>query len=244
MTEIRYRWFWVVTIANIAVTILLLLVVCASLLALSAMASLDDARPIASIVGIGSLLSMSGIFVTSRVSRPLVRRFGYVFHVAALALSALVVGYPAVLILESNTESYVIPEGYQGDVFVVHLGSGEASRKIASKVSYLIPDSGVLVVKDAVNKGLTRSEYYVQGRDGRPHKISEVWDSTIPPTLENLANDRDVGIFFPRSGTLGGTSGCSAGFDQFYIGTKAYLLKSYKETDIVGYLRDHKFGCF
>jgi hypothetical protein len=115
---------------------------------------------------------------------------------------------------------------------------------VASKVSYLIPDSGVLVVKDPVNEGLTQSEYYVQGHDGRSHKISEVWDSTIPETSENLANDRDVVIFFPRSGTLGGASECTAGFDEFYIGTKAYLLKAYKERDIVGYLHNHTFGCF
>ncbi len=37
--------------------------------------------------------------------------------------------------------------------------------------------------------------------------------------------------FFPRSGTIGDSTGCTVKYEEFYVGTKAYLLSGYAKKD-------------
>src|ERR1700682_365517 len=65
-----------------------------------------------------------------------------------------------------------------------------------------------------------------------------LWNTTVQRTPENLANDKDIGIFFPRSGTIADSSGCTLKYEEFYVGTKAYLLSGYAEKDTNQFLRN------
>ena len=59
--------------------------------------------------------------------------------------------------------------------------------------------------------------------------IGNLWSTTVQRTPENLANDKDTGIYFPRSGTFTDSTGCTVKYEEFYVGTKAYLLSDYAE---------------
>jgi hypothetical protein len=75
--------------------------------------------------------------------------------------------------------------------------------------------------------GLTRDGYYLERRDGLQNRIANLWSTTVERTPENLANDRDIGVFFPHSGTIADPTGCTLKYEAFYIGTKAYLLSGH-----------------
>ena len=77
--------------------------------------------------------------------------------------------------------------------------------------------------------GWTRDEHYFQTRIGTQHRIGNLWSTTVQRTPENLANDKDIGIFVPRYGTISDSIGCTLKYDEFYVGTKAYLLSGYAE---------------
>jgi len=53
----------------------------------------------------------------------------------------------------------------------------------------------------------TRTEYDYQMETWSPERIRNFWPTTIHPTAENLANDRDIGVFFPRTGTFTAPNG-------------------------------------
>jgi hypothetical protein len=90
---------------------------------------------------------------------------------------------------------------------------------------------------------LTRTEYYYELRDGTLQRIQYEWYSTIERTSENLANDRDIGVFFPRSGHFYDPAGCSIEYDEIYLGTKAGILSNPKELDLSSYLHSHPAAC-
>ena len=110
-------------------------------------------------------------------------------------------------------------------------------------MTYLIPLDGILCVRGPISRGWTRTDYYYARKDASLVPIRNFWPTTIHPTPENLANDRDIGVYFPRSGTTWPTEGCPVEYEQFYVGTKAYLLSRYREIPIYRYLRDHPVGC-
>jgi hypothetical protein len=89
----------------------------------------------------------------------------------------------------------------------------------------------------------TRTEYDYQMETGKLERIRNFWRSTIHPTAKNLANDRDIGVFFPRTGKFTDPKGCSLEYQLFYVGTRAHLLTKYKQLDISAYLQDHPVGC-
>ncbi len=78
---------------------------------------------------------------------------------------------------------------------------------------------------------------------GNLERIRNFWPTTIHPTAENLANDRDIGVFFPRTGTFTDPKGCSVEYQLFYVGTKAHLLRRNKQLDISAHLQGHPVGC-
>ena len=45
-------------------------------------------------------------------------------------------------------------------------------------------------------------------------------------------------MFFPRSGKFISSTGCSVEYQLFYVGTKAHLLREYKQLDLSAYLKD------
>ena len=199
--------------------------------------------PLFALLTAGIILSVVGLRSSAGAEPRVTRRVGFLVNGAALKVDVVVALGIATVLIRSTREQIIIPDGYQGDVYIIHgAADGEASRTRGG-ITYRIPRDGILRVKEPLSRNWTITEYYYRRKDGTLQPITNFWPSTIHPTPKNLANDRDFGVYFPRSGTFTPSGGCAVAFEQFYVGTKAYLLSHYRENSIFRYLRDHPVRC-
>lgn len=242
MTEAKK--FWIITFANLVVAVFLALILYATMLALAAIAPEISVWPLFTATSIGLVLSIVALWLTRRLTTRWWRISGYVLHGCIFAINLAIVLGMAALYFGSVTEKFVIPEGYIGDVYVIFNSPGGAPEVSTPwQVTYVIPADGILRTRGSTPPDFTRSEYFYRRKDGTSEKIRNFWPTTIPETPENLSNDSDIGIFFPRTGTLTYSNVCSVQFEQFYVGTKAFLLTNYKEKDLSEYFQEHPDAC-
>lgn len=247
--ETLASWFWVATTINVVATISLVLLLYSALVMLALFTSPVTMVPFYLLPAIVLFLSIMGLLLTRRYRRCIGKWAGYAVHSCGFLLSFLVLAYLAFLQsgVGSGKETYLIPDGYEGQVSVIYQpATGDTHSKAPSTAVYRIPPDGVLVVlspRVSGWSGWTVTRYYYVARDGARREIMERWLSTIDETPENLSNTRDIGIFFPTAGSFGDSNGCQFQIDQFYVGTKAYLLHRYKPIDLNSYMRGHNLGC-
>jgi hypothetical protein len=242
--EARSKRLWVVTLANVAVAFLLFLGLYGIMLALAVLAPEISGWPLFILLPLGLALSVLGLRFTKDVASRTWRGIAYLVNGCALAFDLIIIFGFAALFVSSTKERFLIPDGYKGDVYVVYgAPDGESLNKTRWAVPYRIPKYGVLRAQGPMARTWTRTEYDYQMETGNLKRIRNFWPSTIHPTPENLANDRDIGVFFPRTGTSIDPKGCSVEYQLFYVGTKTHLLTRYKQLDISAYLQDHPVGC-
>jgi hypothetical protein len=235
--------FWIVTVANLVLAGLLALVLYAMMLALAVIAPEISSWPLFVVVLAGLVLSVVALKFTRRVASRGWRISGYVLHSGILAINAAICLGVAALYFGSTTEKFLIPEGYKGDVYVIYNASdGAHEQRTRRQVTYVIPSDGVLRTRGPMIRNFTKSKYFYQRPDGTLEEIRNFWPVTIPETPENLSNDKDIGVFFPRTGTET-SDDCAIEYDQFYVGTKAFLLTKYKGKDLYEYVRQHPGAC-
>ena len=242
--EARLKRLWVVTLANVAVAFLLLLALHGIMLALAVLAPEISGWPLYILLPLGLGLSVLGLRFTKGVASRKSRRIACLLNGCALVFNlGILFGFGA-LFISSTKERFLIPDGYKGDVYVVYgAPDGESLNNTRWAVTYRIPKNGVLRVQGPMARTWTRTEYDYQMETGKLERIRNFWPSTIHPTAKNLANDRDIGVFFPRTGKFTDPKGCSVEYQLFYVGTRAHLLTKYKQLDISAYLQDHPVGC-
>jgi hypothetical protein len=133
--------------------------------------------------------------------------------------------------------------GYKGDVYIVYGAvDGKPAKPHQAVATFRIPTDGILYITVPMAGGWTRDEYYYERGTGTQHRIGNLWSTTVQRTPENLANDKDIVIFFPRSGTIADSTGCTVKYEEFYVGTKAYLLCGYAERDTNQILKERCSG--
>lgn len=212
-------------------------------MALAAMAPEVDEWPLYVFVALSIVLSIAGFFRTRRVEGIIRKVLGYGTHSLSLAFSGLIIYVVTATFFKAVPEKYVIPAGYKGEVYVIFgVPNGRPVEKEGRTLVYRIPSDGIMLTSAQSSPELFRSSYYFQKTDGSLDQIKNEWLSTVENTPENLNNNSDWGIYFPRSGS-GGTDKCTVHFDLFYVGTKAHLLKDFRETDLAGYLQKHPEVC-
>jgi len=236
---------WLLVTANVIVALLVILFLFAILSALAAFAAYVTTWPLFALLGCGVLLSLLTIGAMKRVEERRARTVGNLLNGSALALYTSLIVAIGWMFFSATTERFILPEGYQGEVYVVHGVPGGVSeeRSFYRTRTYRISNDGVLLIQVPLDTGRTRSEYYYQSKDGRLTKIRNAWFSTIESTPENLANHKDVGMYFPRTASGGDHSGCNGPSDLFEIGTPSYLLSKHTQIDLSAYLARHAAAC-
>jgi len=240
---------WILSLGNLALAILAILIVLGMLGAMAAMAPYIYSWPLVVALSVGIALSVSGILVARRTDSLLSRRVGILVNASTLGLHSIIaVGFLAFVVstlLSSRRERFLIPAGYMGDVYVLYnVADGAPATQAHGEATFRVPRDGVVRVEGPMFLGPTRTAYFYEHSDGTLEKIDNLWLSTIPETPENLADRKDIGVFFPRSGTgQGSATACPVQFEQFYVGTKAYLLSEYHEKDVNQYLAQHPIPC-
>jgi hypothetical protein len=242
--EARSKWLWGVTLANVAVAFLLIIALYAIMMALAVIAPEISGWPLYVILPLGVALSIIGLRFTRAVASHTWRYISYSVNGCILALHLFMIFGFVALFMSSTKERFLIPDGYKGEVYVVYgVPDGEALHGTRWAVTYRIPKDGVLRVQGPLVRSWTRTEYDYQTDSGKLERIRNFWPTTIHRTTENLSNDRDIGVFFPRTGKFTDSTGCSVEYQLFYVGTKAHLLTKYKRLDIATYIGQHPVGC-
>ena len=152
----------------------------------------------------------------------------------------------------ADPEIHLIPAGYMGNIYIFHnVPDGEPLAYEGRSRVYRIPKDGILRSQSPLNQGRTfTAEYFYVTPDGKRERITEYWPTSIHDTAENRA-DKTTGIFFPRMG--GSLTGftlkddgttipkytCDIRFDEYYVGTKLFLLThSDLEKDLHAYVKE------
>lgn len=237
------KMLWIVTLSNVAATGLLILIIYA-ILQVIGIAAYTTSWPLLILLPITLTLSLVGLWLARTTRSCTARWICVVLNGCALAIPTVVILYIGTLFLSATREKYIIPAGYKGDVYVIHdIANGEPLEKSFWEITYRIPKDGVLLTQAPVVHNFTRTKYYYELNDGTLRRIQYEWYSTIDDTPENRANDKDLGVYFPRSGGSYDPTGCQFEYDEIYVGTMADILSNPNEKDITAYLRDHQAAC-
>ena len=233
----RVRWLQIITFANVAVAALVILVLYGTMLAFAVIAPEISTWQLLTLLAIGVLISVIGLRLTINLGSHSWRRLGLIINGSAIALYAAIVIGIGVLLIGTTKRHFIIPEGYRGDVYIVYSAvDDKPATTHQANMTFRIPTDGVLYTAALTIGGWTRDEYYYARGDGTQHRIGNLWSTTVQRTPENLTNDKDIGIFFPRSGTIADSTGCAVKYEEFYVGTKAYLLSGYAERNTSQFL--------
>jgi hypothetical protein len=242
---LRDKSIWILTSANLLIAILLIGVLKATLHALGAFAASVFVSPMLFLLFLGFASSLAGLLIARKTSARIPRRLGFVVNGSTFALhSVLTLGFLTVLVRVQHL-NVVIPAGYMGEVYIIHnVADGEPLKRTLWSITYRIPQDGVLRTQSPIPRGLLSTAYYYEEKGGTLDRIRYSWNTTLPRTAQNLANDKDVGVFFPRTGKFQSSlNPCSIEFELFDVGTKSYLLSGDHRKDLVKYLREHPVTC-
>jgi hypothetical protein len=247
--SLRDTQVWILCLVNLVLACLAILIVFSMMGAVAAMSPYVNSLPLVVALIVGIALSVTGILVARRIKSRLPRRVGILVQAVTLGLHSIIpVGFLAFavsLLHSSKRERFLIPAGYMGDIYVLYnVADGEPARQAGGETTFRIPRGGILRFEGPMFAGPTRTAYFYEHDDGTLEKINNLWLSTVPQSPENLADKADIGVFFPRSGGVQGNStACPIQFEQFYVGTKAYLLSEYREKNLNEYLTQHPIPC-
>jgi hypothetical protein len=242
---VRDKWIWILTVANLAIAFLLIAAIRATLYALGAFANYVFISPVLFLLFLGLALSLAGLRIARKTSSRVPRRLAFVVNGSTFAFHLIITLGIATILVRVQHRNVVIPAGYVGEVYIIHnVADGESPKRTLWSITYRIPPDGVLRSQAPINRGLMSTAYYYEHQDGTLQRIRFSWNTTIPRTAENLANNRDLGVFFPRTGKFQTSlQPCSVEFEQFDVGTKSYLLSGDHRKDLVKYLREHPVTC-
>lgn len=239
------KWLWILIFGNIAIASTLVLGIRAMLFAIGAFAPYVRAWPLAVLLVTGFVFSLIGILIAKKTNLALPRHIGLIANGLTLALHSIILVGFAASICGIRHERFLIPQGYMGNIYVVHnVEDGEPEKRTFREITYRIPQDGVLRTRAPMIRSLTTTTYYYVRDNGTLERIRYEWDTTISRTPDNLADDKDIGIFFRRTSKYHDDSqGCSVEYVEFYVGTKAYLLSKDQRLDMARYFREHPVKC-
>jgi hypothetical protein len=222
----RGIWLWAVSIVAILLLLFAIGYACLVFLALAALASEIIIWPLIVALALGSIAASVGLALASRKPRRsaavVINLLVAIGHLGGLGLVFL----PTFLAVEQR---YIIPDGYMGEVVVVHGVSGGVpeERARSGAVTYDIPETGLLMTTGGPARSWVRYEYLYRRRDGSLTRIESRWNTTIHDTSENRA-DPSIGIYLRTGIGVMNSPGCrQIEFHSFAVGTKAFILSGY-----------------
>jgi hypothetical protein len=245
ITRTQRLWFWILFVADLLLVALLLLIIFSILMALAAMAAGIIAWPLFTCIGLILVVSCSGLFFTRRYPSTIPRRLGFATHGAALFLSLSILIFVGWSWFHSTRRRFLLPAGFQGDVYILHAKGGTPPEKSWWRTTYRVPEGGILSTSaPPLLAGQSYiDEYDYVGANGRLQKLSDLGPGTLQDTQENRHDNQRVYTYFPRSGSGGTADGCSYEDDEITIGTKAFILSAQRGTDINAFLAEHPEAC-
>ena len=220
--QFRKGWFWSIKAANVAVCALLIGFIYLILAAFAAFAARVTTWPIYLLFGTGVVLAVISWPLTISVPTKRTRWIGYLLNGGStlIYLAVLVVGVS--IWLNMTRRLFLIPSGFQGDLYVVHSPHRlQNAHKSYLRTTYLFSSDGVLKTDDPEPTAFS-DEYAYLYPDGHRQTLRDAGPGTLPDTPENRANTKEVVTYFPRSLTAQRPDDCP--MEEISIGTRAFLL--------------------
>ena len=215
------KWFWIITAANVTVCVLLLLFIYAVLRVLGAFAAGVEMWPLYMLFGVGILLTAASWPLTRSVSAKRTRQFGCALKAGPVLVYSTVLFVSASIWLNTTKSLFLVPAGFQGDLYIVHTDHNRKQSKRYLRTTYRFSNDGVLATPDP-EPTLFSDKYAYVYPDGHLQWLHDAGPGTLPDTAENRANTTEVVTYFPRTSTPIGPNACS--MEEISIGTRAFLL--------------------
>jgi hypothetical protein len=236
------KWLVGITIANLACTVLLALIVFGVLQAFGAFAAYVVTWPLFVMFPICIALSILGIWLTRKTGSKKARWLGYVLNGLPLVVPSLILYFVGDIFFHMDRMRYIIPDGSQGYVYILHgVASGVPEEKGHWEVTYRIPSDGFLLTQAPATGGLKRAKYYYQIKDGSLKRIS---------SNDAAASSDDRGVVaFPavpegnQYGEYSETSSCNVQYEWFHLGTGPIPVVPPGVNAISAYLHAHPSIC-
>jgi hypothetical protein len=238
--------FWTLLTVDVVLTALLFLVIFAILSALGAFAAGIEVWPLFTCLGLIVCTACAGLIVSRKYPASGLRRVGFAVHGAAFCLCLMVVLSIGWMWFHAVRRRFLLPAGFQGDVYLLHVRHGGApGEKTWWRTTYNVPIDGIVATTDpplAPGQSFMDEYDYVEP-SGHLQELQDVGPGTLPDTPENRNDRSRAYTYFPRSGGEGIMDKCYMGDDEISIGTKAFLLSSRRQTDIDAYFVQHPELC-
>lgn len=210
------------TVSNAVVCLLLVGAIWAILQALGAFAAGVNDFPAIVLLGLGIILTISSWPLAKSVSSRRKRFSGHAFNGVACLLYLVVLWCAGTMWLHVTRRLFLVPAGYQGELYVVHDSpEGKQARLGLKRTEYRFPADGVLRTTDPAPQAFSDEYKYIYP-DGRLQNIKDAGPGTLQNTPENRANTKEVVTYFGRSSPRTASYACDV--EEISIGTRPFLL--------------------
>jgi hypothetical protein len=236
--EKRTKWLIGVTIANLAATAFLALIVWAILEAFAGFAAYVVTWPLFVMFPISVAFSSSGLWLARKSKSAKARWLGYLLNGLPLVVPSYVLLIVGQTFIHMDRARYIVPEGYQGYVYILHgFPNGVPEEKGHWEVTYRIPGDGVLMSQAPQPEGLRKTRYFYQLGDGSLKRI---------PSVDFAAQDRGPEIVaFPNDPETNGygeaseTSSCNIEYEWFHLGAGSIRAGEPNWEELASWLHEH-----
>ena len=240
--EKRAKWLVGITIANLACTLLLALLVYEVLQAFGAFAAYVVTWPVFVMFPICIALSILGLWLARKTGSKSARWLGYVMNALPLVVPSLILFFAGDIFFHMDRTKYIIPDGYQGYVYILHgVASGVAEEKGHWEVTYQIPSDGFLLTQDPLPAGFREANYYYQLRNGSLRRIPTA-DAVSPGSESEVVATPSVpqnGGYEEHSESLN----CHVEYEEFHVGAGLSIVAFNETGELSAYLHAHPGVC-
>jgi hypothetical protein len=234
----RTKWLLGITIANLAATAFLALIVWAILEAFAGFASYVVTWPLFVMFPICVALSSSGLWLARKSKSAKARWLGYLLNGLPLVVPSYIVFIVSETFIHMDRAEYIVPEGYQGYVYILHgFPNGVPQERHRWEVTYRIPSDGVLVSQAPQPAGFRSTSYFYQLRGGTLKQI---------PSADFSASGREPGIVaFPKDPETNGygeaseSSSCNVEYEWFHVGPGSPHVAEPQWQELAAWLHAH-----
>ncbi|MFL1407237.1 DUF6843 domain-containing protein [Marinobacter sp. M1N3S26] len=146
---------------------------------------------------------------------------------AVVAASLWIVTSGCTYASDREPETYVIPEGFVGQFYLVfNISGGQEQEYEGDSRLYRIPDSGFLLMQSDPNGGWIESDrirFFYVSEDGERTEIDGRWSGTIHDTPDNRS-DNELRILGGGSGEFQILDTCHLRYQTYYVGSVSQAL--------------------
>jgi hypothetical protein len=218
-------WFWVASVANLAVCAFTLLLIYAYLLLMGIAAGIVAWPYYVALIS-GFLLSIVAWVLSGKLVGK-TKLIGRLLNGAAFLIYAGIVVVGVSMWFHATRRLFLVPARFQGDLYVVHdRWHGTSGTKGFLRVKYTFPSDGFLVVSDPDPMFFNDKYQYIYP-DGTVQTIHDAGPGTLQDTPENRQNTKEIVTYFGRTSKYGDHEECPV--EEISIGTRAFLLARQSE---------------